>query len=78
MNNEMLMYVGGGVLSVIVWGVRLEGKVKSLERENEIMRTALQSVENSHNNLSLKVVEQLGVIREALARIEGRMGDGRT
>lgn len=78
MSPEIIAYLGGGVLSVIVWGIRLEGKVKALERENDSLKVAMQTMNENHHSLSLKVVDQLATIREALARIEGRIGDGRS
>lgn len=82
LSADTIVYVVGGIfggsLAGVVWFVRLEGKVKSLERENQLLSDTVKAVQTSHNDLALKLSEQLGSIKEALARIEGRMGDGRT
>ncbi len=72
--TDVMLYLVGSVGAAMVWGLRLEGKVKGLERQSELLETAVKTVEHSHNSLSIRVVEQLGNIREALARIEERIG----
>lgn len=61
-------------LGALIWLIRLEGRVNQVERYVEILNTAVKAVESSHNQLALKVVEDLGKIRESLARIEGSIG----
>lgn len=72
--TDVAIYLAGCIGAAMIWGLRLEGKVKGLEREHELIQTAVKAIESSHNSLSIKVVEQLGNIREALARIEERIG----
>lgn len=69
----------GFVLAGMIWGLRLEGAVKSQGKALEQMSKrcdtqdlTMHALESGHNALSLKVSEDLGKIRESLARIEGK------
>lgn len=73
---------GAGVVVVafIVWLVRLEGRVNAgdqrcedLDDKQKLLAQAVNATDRAHNALSMKVVEELGRIREALARIEGQI-----
>lgn len=71
---------GGGGIGIIVWFIRLEGRVKALERENNLLQTTLSSAQaaqaalsEAHGALNLKLSEELGKFRECLARIEGKL-----
>jgi hypothetical protein len=76
MNIDLIaLFIAG--LGALIWLIRLEGRVNQVERYVEVLNTAIKAVESSHNQLALKVVEDLGKIRESLARIEGRISDGR-
>jgi hypothetical protein len=55
------------VVGLIVWLVRLEGKVSQSEKQ-------LDALQIKHESLDSKVVEQLADVRESLARIEGALG----
>lgn len=59
--------VFAGGIGFIVWLVRLEGMASQTRREVDALRV-------KHEALDSKIVEQLGEVRESLARIEGRMG----
>lgn len=84
LSSDSLVVLGLAALGGVVWLVRLEGKIRGVERENgalgkalEATQTSLKAVQEGHHNLSIRVVEQLGNIRETLARIEERIGHGR-
>ena len=55
------------LIGLIVWLVRLEGKVSHSEKQ-------LDALQIKHESLDSKVVEQLADVRESLARIEGALG----
>lgn len=55
------------LIGLIVWLVRLEGKVSQSEKQ-------LDALQIKHESLDSKVVEQLADVRESLARIEGALG----
>lgn len=62
------------VIAIVVWLVRLEGKVKQCE-DSAIRHERWQEVmDEKHSNLDSKIVDQLGQIRESLARLEGKLG----
>lgn len=64
----------GSIVGAIVWLVRLEGKVLSLEKQIAIAQKEVDSLQIKHEALDSKVVEQLASVRESLARIEGALG----
>lgn len=53
-------------IAFIIWLVRLEGKVRTLERDHAILVT-------KHENLDSELVHELSQVKQALARIEGRL-----
>lgn len=54
------------LIALVVWLVRLEGKINYNERD-------LASLRAEHNALNSKTLGELSQIRESLARIEGRL-----
>jgi len=60
-------------LSAVIWLVRLEGKVKQMDRLIAIQEREMDALRVKHENLDSKIVESLGQIRESLARLEGRL-----
>lgn len=65
--------IGLAVLGVVIWLVRLEGKVKSNEDANDRTQKDVDTLRVKHESLDSKIVEELGRIRESLARLEGRL-----
>jgi hypothetical protein len=60
-----------GVTGIVIWLIRLEGKVKhvddrSLETQKDV--DVVRSLQTVHES---KIAEQLSKVRESLARIEG-------
>jgi hypothetical protein len=65
------------VLSVIgftVWLVRLEGKTHANEKANIETQKDVDTLRSKHESLDSKIIDQLGAVRESLARLEGRLG----
>lgn len=61
----------GGAL---IWLVRLEGKVShNHERFGDLKSWSLL-MEEKHNNLDSKIVNELSEIKQSLARLEGKLG----
>ncbi len=58
------------VLGFIIWLIRLEGKVRYLDRD-------LSRLEVKHDALDSQIVRDLVRIRESLAHIEGKLGISR-
>jgi len=62
------------LIGLIVWLVRLEGKLSSNEKTIERVEKQVDTLEIKHEQLDSKLVQQLAAVREALARIEGALG----
>ena len=63
-----------GLLALIIWLVRLEGKVGEGQRYVNAIEKRLTALQIKHDSLDSKTVEQLAQVRESLARIEGALG----
>lgn len=61
-------------IALIVWLVRLEGKLGHVERLANEAQKDVDVLRTKHEGLDTKIVEQLGAVRESLARLEGRLG----
>lgn len=61
------------LIALVVWSIRLEGKVKAIEQANERTQKDIDALRVKHEALDSKVIEQLTQIRESLGRIEGRL-----
>lgn len=67
MNLSDWLEIAALVVGVVIWLIRLEGKVKYLERDLDILTI-------KHNDLDSKLLERISKIEQSLARIEGRLG----
>lgn len=70
MENQ-LMYAVSSLVGVIIWFIRLEGRVKACEKFGDMLGKEIDNVIIKHEALDSRVVEELARIRESLARIEG-------
>jgi hypothetical protein len=73
MNLEMiisLLLSGGGV---VVWLVRLEGRIKQCERDIQHVDKSVDILTARHEDLDSRVLRELMEVKQALARIEGRL-----
>lgn len=61
------------LIGVIVWLVRLEGKIEANKTANQETQKDVDALRIEHNTLNHQTVKQLAEIRESLARIEGRL-----
>lgn len=79
---EAIFSGGISLIGVIVWFVRLEGRVNYNEKVNEQRSEAKQAqidaikaqfteLRVKHDELDSKIVNELAKVREGLARIEG-------
>lgn len=59
----------------LIWFARLEGEVRALKDVIVAQAQTIRTLTDGHGQLQVKVAEELGRIRESLARIEGRLGD---
>lgn len=62
-----------GLLALVVWLVRLEGKITHNHELVSGCQKDIDELRVKHESLDSKIVEQLAQVREALARIEGRL-----
>ena len=62
------------LLGFVVWCVRLEGKVHAANKANEETQKDVDNLRIKHESLDSKIIEQLGQVRESLARLEGALG----
>jgi len=69
---SILMVLGG----IIVWFVRLEGRVKQIEKDNNETQKDVDVLRVRHEALDSKMMNDLTAIREALGRIEGYIFEG--
>lgn len=58
---------------VIVWLVRLEGRIKQSERDIQNVDKAVDILTARHEDLDSRVLKELMEVKQALARIEGRL-----
>lgn len=65
------------IIGLIVWLVRLEGRVGECFRYIQAVDKKVEILQIKHESLDSKTVEQLGQVRESLARIEGALRIGR-
>ena len=72
LNTYWTLILAVGALTV--WLVRLEGKHSSNEKAIERIQKQADALEIKHEQLDSKLVQQLAAVREALARIEGKLG----
>lgn len=74
--EKLIPYLGAGAgsaLTFTIWLVRLEAKVKRAEEELQKCQLGLKELQSKHEALDSQTLRELGRIREALARIEGRL-----
>lgn len=70
MYDELLKYLFAGAIATGIWLIRLEGKVLAASKETAMAALAIRALETSQNALAIRMVEELGKIRESLVRIE--------
>jgi uncharacterized protein YoxC len=61
-------------IGLIVWLVRLEGKISQVQRLVDEAQKDIDVLRTKHEGLDTKIVEQLGEVKQSLARLEGRLG----
>lgn len=61
-------------VTTMVWALRLEGRTNANEKANVETQKDVDTLRYKHESLDSKIVDQLGAVRESLARLEGRLG----
>lgn len=74
MNISDWVEIGAVVVGVVIWLVRLEGKVSAVDKANTETQKDVDELRTKHEALDSKIIEQLAQIRESLARLEGKLG----
>lgn len=62
------------VIGVVVWLVRLEGKLLQQERLVTEAQKDIDVLRTQHEGVYAKIADQLSAVRESLARLEGKLG----
>ena len=73
MNTELILWLAGGALTFIVWLVRLEARIKQTERDVFEVVKDVDILRTRHEDLDSRVLRELMEVKQALARIEGRL-----
>jgi hypothetical protein len=68
-NVEIVLMAVGGV----IWAIRQEGRLNQAVQANNRTQKDVDDLRVRHENLDSKLVERLSEVREALARIEGKL-----
>lgn len=61
------------ICGLVVWSIRLEGKVLQNERDCTRMQSNVDTLSKTQADIEKSVLEQLARIRESLAKLEGLM-----
>jgi len=69
-DTELLL----AIVAFTVWLVRLEGLAAAAKDMAKEVQKDVDQLRIKHESLDSKIVEQLGAVRESLARLEGRLG----
>lgn len=69
MDLGFIYTVAGGAFMIIIWGIRQEGRINALEREQDRQGKA-------HDALDTMVMQKLSAVEKSLSRIEGKLGIG--
>lgn len=59
---------------VIVWLVRLEGRINEVSRDGARNEKRTTNLENGLKQFNTQIVEQLSEVKQSLARLEGALG----
>lgn len=73
MSIELLGTLAGGALTFIVWIVRLEARIKAGEKDVIELSKDVDILRARHEDLDSRVLRELMEVKQALARIEGRL-----
>lgn len=73
MSSELILSLAGGALTFIVWIVRLEGRIKQVEKDSYETQKDVDILRARHEDLDSRVLKELMEVKQALARIEGRL-----
>lgn len=68
---EVALMVTATLVGLIVWFVRLEGKVKYLERESLSLSKTLNNIQEHQNVIEGEISKELRQIQVDLAQIKG-------
>jgi hypothetical protein len=73
MTTELVLSLAGGALTFIVWLVRLEARIKQSEKDIFEVVKDVDVLRARHEDLDSRVLRELMEVKQALARIEGRL-----
>jgi hypothetical protein len=62
-----------GIFGTLVWFIRLEGRIKHLERENDLKGKVIEANIAKQSALEVKVSDLFAAIQASLARIETKV-----
>ncbi len=61
-------------IATMIWGLRHEGRTNANERAGIETQKDVDILRHKLESLDSKIIDQLGAVRESLARLEGRLG----
>lgn len=73
MTQDLILTLAGGALTFIVWLVRLEARIKQTEKDIFETQKDVDILRTRHEDLDSRVLRELMEVKQALARIEGRL-----
>lgn len=73
MTTELILSLAGGALTFIIWLVRLEARIKQTEKDIFETQKDVDILRSRHEDLDSRVLKELMEVKQALARIEGRL-----
>lgn len=68
-----ILAVGSGLIGVVVWFVRLEGRINMQDNIIQDAQADIKDLRIRHEALDSKVLEKISQIQQAVARIEGML-----
>lgn len=68
---EAFGIMAGGFLALVIWGIRLEGKVLNSEKRLDVAEARITHNENQIENIESGLSKELNEVKQSLARIEG-------
>lgn len=71
-SSELMSAVMSGI-AVVVWLVRLEGRIKQAEKDIISTFQEIDHLRVKHEALDSRVLNELMEVKQSLARIEGRL-----
>lgn len=70
--------IGGGIVGLLIWLVRLEGKLKQISKDVDRIDASYASLEKKSETIFEKIFDKLSTIEITLAKLEGKIDTNST